>query len=368
MEIKIPSANKMVARKSANPLKYNVIIGNQSKEILYGSGDVTGTINSANANIISVFAIDSRNNQTRVDKSISNIDYTEPLLQNIRFERKDGVGTTVVVTGGGKYNPVNFGAVANTIINIQYRRKLKSSETWEDWVSITGLFTIAGGTISNKTSNEIIGTTWELGAEYDVQIKATDRLSMHTLDNITVNSGNVLMDAIKNKGVSFGGLYDAEVGGALQVNGEQVGTTVVDTLTSTSATDALSANMGRVLDEKIINGLATFSRNTYTDDIILDDKVSYHATNKQEATKYNFNLVVLGLTLVINQEMEAGSNNIIATLPVELKPSGNMHISMSQIDGKSVRGYLRHDGTLRYIPAVAIPVGTEIGINVVYIV
>lgn len=219
-KVTITSANKMTTKNSATAKSYNVVAGSASKSLDYSSSStVTTTINNVNSNTISVYAIDSRNNQTSVTKSLDVIDYTEVLLQSIDVHRENGIGTSVIITANGKYDNVDFGDVTNSIKTIQFRKKQSSSSTWGSWQSIKYLFDIdtTNGTFETKetlSSSSISG--FSLGVEYDVQIKVTDELS-EDVEEIQVNSGKVLMSAVKDQGVCFGGIYDTTLGGHLQV-------------------------------------------------------------------------------------------------------------------------------------------------------
>lgn len=219
----ISNANKMTAKNYATENYYNVVAGDKSTKISYsGTAEVSGTINGINSNVVSVYATDSRNNQTLVSKSIDAIDFTEILLQSIKFERKDGVGTTVRITGNGKYDNVNFGTVINTIKTIQYRKKQKAEATWGSWISIKNLFVINSDTGNFTATNvELTSDTFSFGTEYDVEVKVTDELSVSQIST-EVPSGEILMDALKGYGVNFGGIYDEEEGGSLQADGKNI--------------------------------------------------------------------------------------------------------------------------------------------------
>lgn len=219
-KVTIPVENKMSAKNSATSKAYDIIIGKKSKDVSYSSSaDVSATINNIDSNVVNVYAIDSRNNKTKATKSLNMINYSEVLLQNVRAYRENGVGTNIIVTANGRYDNVNFGAVTNSIKSIQLRKKKHDLTTWGDWQSIMYLFdidTINGTFETNPTllSQELSG--FELGVEYDVQIKVEDELSSDT-ETLLINSGKVLMSAVKDTGVCFGGIYDTTKGGVFQL-------------------------------------------------------------------------------------------------------------------------------------------------------
>lgn len=216
IKVTIPSGNKMVAQKEATAKNYNVIVGDQNKILTYSSSDLTTTISNMDSNKVEVYAIDSRDNQTPVAKSLDIIDYKELALNNIKFERKNSVEETILVTGSGTWTNVNFGAVVNSIKSFVFRRKNKKEGFWSDWYSIKELFHInEDGTFKNKVENELTAITFDFGEEYDVEVKIEDELSTAS-KNISVNSGKILMSALKEEGVAFGCIYDKEQGGYLQ--------------------------------------------------------------------------------------------------------------------------------------------------------
>ena len=221
LKVTISAANKMVAKNSATPVNYNVIAGSSSVSVAYSStADVTGTINNVNSNDVTVYAVDSRGNQTPKSKSFSVVDYTECSIKTLRIDRVDGVGENIQLTMTGIYSTTNFGTTTNNIKTAQLRMKAKTASSYGDWVSILNRLSISGGKITadNITISDV---TFALGTEYDVQIRITDELS-EDIETASISDGTVLWSAVKGKGVNFGGLYDLDEGGELQVNGKKV--------------------------------------------------------------------------------------------------------------------------------------------------
>lgn len=250
LKVTISAANKMVAKNSATPVNYNVIAGSSSVSVAYSStADVTGTINNVNSNDVTVYAVDSRGNQTPKSKSFSVVDYTECSIKTLRIDRVDGVGENIQLTMTGTYSTTNFGTTTNNIKTAQLRMKAKTASSYGDWVSILNRLSISGGKITadNITISDV---TFALGTEYDVQIRIADELA-EDIETASISDGTVLWSAVKGKGVNFGGLYDPDEGGELQVNGKKVqGIEIIDNLSSSSTIAGLSANQGRVLNNK----------------------------------------------------------------------------------------------------------------------
>lgn len=222
LKIIISSANKMITKKGANPDKYRVIVGQESKDIAYSEADTYQIIDNMDANTVQVFAVDSRNKETLKEKSLDIINYKELALNNIEFNRKNGVEETVIITGNGTWTNVNFGEVINSIKTFAFRCKKKKEIAWSDWYSIKELFHInEDGKFNNKVENEFTATTFDFGEEYDVEVKIEDELST-VVRPASINSGKILMSALKEHGVCFGGVYDKNLGGALQVKGKNL--------------------------------------------------------------------------------------------------------------------------------------------------
>lgn len=221
-KVTITSANKMVAKNSATAKYYNIIVGNKSEKLDYSTSNINKVINNMDSNTVSVFATDSRGNQTNKTKSLEIIDYSEIVIQSLNIERKEGVGEKLVITLSGKYSNTNFGAKTNSVKSVQLRRKVKNDSNYGDWIDIKSLITInaKNGTFSCN-SKELTSQTFILGTEYDIEIKIADELSSDT-EPVSLNSGKVLLSALKNKGISIGGIYDENLGGALQLDNKNV--------------------------------------------------------------------------------------------------------------------------------------------------
>lgn len=222
LKVTITSANKMTTKNSATPKYYNIVVGNKIEKLDYSTSEISKTINNMDDNTVTVFAVDSRGNQKDKTKALDIVEYSETVLQSVKIERKEGVGETVLISLSGKYANINFGAKTNTVKSIQYRKKSKTETEFEGWVEIKQLVTIntENGTF-NCDSKEITGQTFTLGTEYDIEVRVKDELSSDT-EPVSLNSGKVLLSALKNKGISVGGIYNETVGGPLQLDNKNV--------------------------------------------------------------------------------------------------------------------------------------------------
>lgn len=222
LKVTIRSANKMTTQNSATPKYYNIVVGNKIEKLDYSTSKISKTINNMDDNTVTVFAVDSRGNQKDKTKALDIVEYFETVLQSVKIERKEGVGKTVLISLSGKYANIDFGAKTNTVKSIQLRKKSKTETEFGSWVEIKQLITIntENGTFSCD-SKEITGQTFTLGTEYDIEVQVKDELSSDT-EPVSLNSGKVLLSALKNTGICVGGIYDEELGGALQLDKKDV--------------------------------------------------------------------------------------------------------------------------------------------------
>lgn len=222
LKVTITSANKMTTKNSATPKYYNIVVGNKIEKLDYSTSEISKTINNMDDNTVTVFAVDSRGNQKDKTKALDIVEYSETVLQSVKIERKEGIGETVLISLSGKYANINFGAKTNTVKSIQFRKKSKTATEFGSWVEIKQLVTIntENGTFSCD-SKEITGQTFTLGTEYDIEVQVKDELSSDT-EPVSLNSGKVLLSALKNKGICIGGIYNEKLGGPLQLNKKNV--------------------------------------------------------------------------------------------------------------------------------------------------
>lgn len=194
----ISTSNKATAQKSASIVKYRTDIASKNNEVSYSStSQVEMNISAVDSNVIYLKAIDSRGNYTTISKNANIVEYSNSVIKSMKFERQNGIGTTVDVKGNGTYSNVNFGAITNAITSIKYRIKEYGSSTWGSLVDITSLFDISSGNFVNKsTGNTIAG--FPLGTAFDIEVQITDRLTT-LVYRFILTSGKPCMDLIKEK-------------------------------------------------------------------------------------------------------------------------------------------------------------------------
>lgn len=258
--------SKVKVSMAANPLTTRA--GASNKTVILGGSSsknstvaTSHTITNFTGNNISVTAADTRGfSLQRTSSNFTVKTYKPVTISNFKINRENGMGKSAYLTFNGTYNPLNFGAVTNSIASVVLQVKEKSiawgtgsagaSDGNIDKTKVNN-YTITSMISKNTTSgalscsNIVIKTSgtsgnnliFEPGTEYDIRIIVKDQLtnkssysSQAIQATTSISSGNILFSAIKNKGVCFGTFYSGEVGGPLQVNQKEVlGSSVVST-------------------------------------------------------------------------------------------------------------------------------------------
>lgn len=207
--------------KEATIKQYKVICGN-----IIQTRSTHGTFNLENVSdsIIKCYVEDSRGNTVEKILNITNfINYYPPMFKGLSLERaKGGIGTNVILKFSGSWWRAVFGKVSNSL-NVQYFYKEQGSGT--DWIQ--GTTNIYSGIFSGDDFNwefEIAGDLgangFNVGKNYDIKLVATDKLA--NAEKTTILTNGIPNMAIHRNGVAFGGFYDPNVGGVLQVEGRNI--------------------------------------------------------------------------------------------------------------------------------------------------
>lgn len=215
----ISEINKATANKEATMVKYRF----GTEDIPYSStGSVSGIVNKINTGVITVYAIDSRENSTPVIKNANKIiEYTPLSSRSIQASRENGVSENVILNFSGNIDLVNFGKVQNSIKSAKYRYTVSGQENWSDYENIT----VSVNEDGRFSFNQLIkGDTPTLGFNqnnsYLIEVVVEDELSIVTF-TASLSSGIPHIAYAKN-GVAIMGKYDESVGGLLQVGGKKI--------------------------------------------------------------------------------------------------------------------------------------------------
>lgn len=222
VKVSIPAANKAEALKEAQMSKYRFTCGDKSTDINYSSeSEVNGTINGVPNGTFTVYATDSRNNSTSVQKLANQVINYNPLTKgNISIGRNNGVSESVTLSFNGTIDIRNFGEVTNSIKSAKLRFKVANSSN--DWiekdltVSVSGSSFSFNGLVEGDTETK----GFDVSNSYQIEVIVKDELSSVTFtDKFGSGTPNI---ALHKNGVGIMGKYDEEVGSKLQISGEPV--------------------------------------------------------------------------------------------------------------------------------------------------
>lgn len=222
--ITVAGPNIATAHKGATISKYTAINGSQNDDYVMGEYPATMQIEKVTDRTMSVWAIDSRGESTKVDKLATNwIDYKDIEKISFNAERKNGnTSSEVTLKLSGNIFDGNFGAVENSIKNATYKYK-KTGDGEDAWVEGTTSLNVVKNGSSYSLEQDIAGDLGALGFDqeesYDIYVEVEDQLSK-VYDTFTLGVGSPAIDIYGNC-VSVGAPYDEDLGGRVQILGNK---------------------------------------------------------------------------------------------------------------------------------------------------
>lgn len=226
-KVSITSANKMVAKNQADPVRYRFVNGEKLVEASYKASE---TVNLLIDNITSkdavVSAYDSRGLATAVTKSFTNIaNYTPPTAWSLAFVRDNNVDAKTKLSIGGKFWKQYFGGgtsgVQNTI-TAHYRYK-ETTASWgsQTWNTLAVTSNAEGDISFNNYINGDLGVNgFNRDKSYSIEVRFYDKISALIVQGI-LNKGTPLLDWTSD-GVAIKGKYNPTKGGSFQIDGENI--------------------------------------------------------------------------------------------------------------------------------------------------
>ena len=219
LQVTVPSGDKMVAQKGANPDYYAIAYDGVSNNLSYSTSNVNSSftnIDTVGSRAILVTAYDSRTNNTRVAKNVQVYDYKAP---NIEFEvtRENNFGEDVTIETGGTFDllPIN-GTNRNAITasSLKYRYKEKGAATWGAYATIP--FTVTDDGFAGTNQFISLDNTKEFEFEFQVADK------FGTVNQATeLGAGTPIMFAGRySDGTSAVGINKVPENGVLDVDGD----------------------------------------------------------------------------------------------------------------------------------------------------
>lgn len=219
LEAKISSANKMVAIKGASPVRYNISFDGQGRQEPYqASGDVIATFEPEWPGQRSIWAtaIDSRGNNTSIQKNVSVYDYVAPsIITTLKRENNFGNNTTVTIRG--TWTPLMIdGVVKNQLKTgtLKYRYAEDGQPFGGTWTSRT--FTVTG---SEWTMTTPFVVSLDNTKKYNFEFQIEDKFEIVTSTN-SVDVGLPIMFVGENNGLAQVGIGKMPTQGSLDVTGD----------------------------------------------------------------------------------------------------------------------------------------------------
>lgn len=215
--VTVPAATPV---KEATIKQYKVICGN-----IVQTRATHGDFNLKNVSdsIIKCYVEDSRGNTVEKILNITNYkQYESPVITSLSLSRSvGGIGTNVTLSYKGIFWNNTFGKASNSV-TAQYYYKEQGAGTW-----IQGSTTITPRVFRSdefegeyEIKGDLEANGFDAGKNYDFKLVVTDKLvNIGKTTILTTGKPNM---SIHRNGVAFGGFYNLDVGGLLQVNGRNI--------------------------------------------------------------------------------------------------------------------------------------------------
>ena len=197
--IKVPAANKMVAKNGALPHRYSASADDHMQSIEYSADkdveEVLGYINRNGVMRFSVRALDTRGFSKFVSKQVVVVPYAKPVI-NATLKRKNNFETQTTLTVNGTYSLVNVnGTNKNQLKSVQYRWREKGG-TWSSYISMD--YSTSGSSFTCTNVSRDFGNT----KAYDIEVAITDKFKTST-EVVSVDIGQAIFFISTNQKKCF---------------------------------------------------------------------------------------------------------------------------------------------------------------------
>ena len=188
LSVVISSANKAVANKQATMKTYLASLSGKTVSANYSSSGNTLTFTSnaftAGTQTLSVKATDSRGNYTIVNKNVTVVGYSNPVI-NAVAQRVNNFENNTTITFSGSISPITVSGTRknNLVGNVQYRYKNQNTSTWGSWTNLTASVAANGTLTINSITLSLANTS-----SWDMQVKVQDKLAT-TTKSIVISQG-----------------------------------------------------------------------------------------------------------------------------------------------------------------------------------
>lgn len=244
LSVVISSANKAVANKQATMKTYLASLSGKTVSANYSSSgntlNFTSNAFTAGTQTLSVKATDSRGNYTIVNKNVTVVGYSNPVI-NAVAQRVNNFENNTSITFSGSISPITVGGTRkNDLVgNVQYRYKNQNTSTWGSWTNLTA-------SVASNGTLTITGITLSLAntSSWDMQVKVQDKLAT-TTKSIVISQGQPQFFVGDDGRVAVGGTPAYVKGsgdaGLLDVKGQIYGSSDIWTGRDLLATRNVSA-------------------------------------------------------------------------------------------------------------------------------
>lgn len=174
LEVTVPSGDKMVAQKGANPNYYAFSYDGVSENKNYVTTNLIQSftnIDTVGSRTVLVTAYDSRGNNTRVAQNVQVYDYTPPNIE-IEVSRQNNFGDNVTISTGGEFDLLPIDGVNKnslTANSLEYRYREKGAPTWGSWATIP--FTVTDNGFAGTDQFITLANTKEYEFEFEIADK-----------------------------------------------------------------------------------------------------------------------------------------------------------------------------------------------------
>lgn len=276
--------------KNSSTLTLTKVTCSDGKSAQSSSPNSPVTLNAVQSGDFVIQAKDSRGLITETTVSKTLINYVH-LTFNVNTYRTQPTNNTIALTFNGNYFNDTFGSVANQLgdtagqYRVYWKYREKGTTEWSSETTIN--VTRSGNTYNNGASPITLGTNFDYTKSYEFSFRVSDKLTTLSVPIQSVAQGLPMFSAsptnfiINTTNVKKGD-YDI-----LTTND------IVDNLTSTSTTNALSANQGKVI-KGLFDGTVLFSGSSSTS-ITLSETIA----NFKTAVIY-YNDGAINSSMVIN--------------------------------------------------------------------
>ena len=207
----------MVAQNYSSGDYYNISSsGLPTVTVDYIDSNVNFILGNLSSNTFNITAVDSRGFTKTISKSITLIDYNNPIVINYKIVREDGVGEQIVINFEGNYTDWENLLLDNSIQTIKY--KIGNAATWSD-IPISAEITNLNGVWTLTT---ILNDIFDPSLQYDLYLQVSDLLETVEFGPYTISTADAFIWkdlANKQLGINKKPSYTLDVYG--DVNSEE---------------------------------------------------------------------------------------------------------------------------------------------------